>query len=286
MAAWHNSRIRRIDMDTMELADVAGTGGRAYVGDEGPAAMAVLDLPAGVDVAPDGDIVFVDQANQVIRRIDSETGTISRIAGRCLTVECGAGETPTQCGMNSGKSYCGTNPMACGLPCLPGYAGDDGPALDARFNMPFGQSADPAGRLAIADDGTIYFADTRNHRIRVITTDGNIATYAGTGTAGYSGDGGPADAAQLDNPVDVELASDGTLYIADTFNSCIRAIGTDGTIRTVVGICGQRGFSGDGGDPLEAELDRPYGVELDEATGALYVTDTHNSRIRVVLPAE
>lgn len=284
MAAWHNSRIRKIDMSTMTLEDVSGTGARSYAGDDGPAATAVLDLPAGIELDGEGNIFFVDQANQVIRRIDAATGVISRVAGQCITNACADGETPVQCPGGSGKWHCGTDMAACGLPCQPAYGGDEGPALEARFAMPYGQSADPAGRIAIGDDGTIYFADTRNHRIRTITTDGIVHTFAGTGVSGYSGDDGPAIEAQLDNPVDVELADDGTLYVADTFNSCIRAIDPSGTIRTVVGQCDQRGFQGDGGDPRSALLDRPYGIEIDDETGALYVSDTHNHRIRVVMP--
>jgi DNA-binding beta-propeller fold protein YncE len=284
IAAWHNSRIIRLDASISTMEQISGTGGRSYAGDDGPASSAVLDLPAGLELDREGNVFFVDQANQVIRRIDGETGTISRVAGMCLTNECPAGETPTQCPGGSGKWRCGTDMAACGLPCQPSYGGDGGPALEARFAFPFGQSADPAGRLAIAPDGTIYLADSRNHRIRRISPDGMVDTFAGTGTAGYSGDGGPADEAQLNNPVDVELTDDGMLYVTDTFNSCIRVIDPTGTIRTAVGQCGQRGFSGDGGPPTAALLDRPYGVEIDETSGAIYVTDTHNSRVRVVLP--
>lgn len=282
IAAWHNSRIRRVDFTTQMLEDIAGTGGRMYAGDGGPAATAVLDLPAGIDIDRRGNIYFVDQANQVIRRISTD-GTITRVAGQCIVNECAEGERPVQC-PDSGRWMCGSDPMACMLPCQPSYGGDGGPALEARFAWPFGQSADPAGKLEIADDGTIYVADTRNHRIRKITPDGMIVTIAGTGEPGYAGDGGPATEAQLDNPVDVELARDGTLYVTDTMNSCIRAIRPDGTIQTVVGRCGRRGFAGDGGPPTQALLDRPYGIELDDASGALYVIDTHNHRIRVVLP--
>jgi DNA-binding beta-propeller fold protein YncE len=284
IAAWHNSRIRRIDMTTMTLSDVAGNGGRAYAGDDGPASSAILDLPAGLDTDAAGNIFFVDQANQVIRRIDAASGTITRVAGMCITDTCADGQVPTQCAAPSGRWRCGDDPSVCAMPCQPSYGGDGGLATAARLALPFGQSADPAGRLAIADDGTIYVADTRNHRIRVISPDGMIDTYAGNGTAGFAGDGGPADAAQLNNPVDVELAEDGTLYFTDVFNHCVRAISPEGVIRTAVGQCGVRGFAGDGGDPLAAELDRPYGIEIDHATGNLYVTDTHNQRIRVVMP--
>ncbi|MDQ3034398.1 MAG: hypothetical protein M3Y87_18465 [Myxococcota bacterium] len=285
IAAWHNSRIRRVDLTTSTMEDVAGTGGRAYAGDGGPAATAVLDLPAGIDFDAAGNLYFVDQANQVIRRITTD-GTIERVAGQCIVDECAEGQTPVACPGASGKTMCGTDIASCTLPCRGGFDGDGGPALQARFSMPFGQSADPAGRIAIADDGTIYFADTHNHRIRVIAPDGTVGTLAGTGEQGYGGDGGAATAAMIDNPVDVEVSSDGTLYFTDTMNHCVRAVDlASGVIRTAVGQCGQRGFAGDGGDPTMALLDRPYGVDVDDATGNLYVTDTHNHRVRVVMPA-
>lgn len=285
IAAWHNSRIRMVDFTTETLSDIAGTGGRAYAGDGGPAASAVLDLPAGLDFDGEGNLYFVDQANQVIRRITTE-GTIERVAGVCVTNECAEGETAVACPEGSGRTYCGDDVAACSLPCMPAYGGDGGPALEARFAMPFGQSADPSGRLAIARDGAIYFADSHNNRIRVITPDGTVDTLAGTGERGYGGDGGPAASAQMDNPVDVELdAEQTTLYFTDTFNHCVRAVDLEtGTIERVAGQCGMRGFAGDGGDPLDARLDRPYGIDLDRETGVLYVVDTHNHRIRAVMP--
>jgi sugar lactone lactonase YvrE len=280
IAAWHNSRIRRVDLASGTLEDVAGTGARAYVGDGGPAAMAALDLPAAIQFDGTGNLIVVDQANQVIRRINLD-GTIERIAGQCLVVMngCGEGGVPVQC-MGSDKWTC--DPMQCMRPCEPGYAGDGGPAMSARFAMPFGQQADPAGRIALDAEGNIFLADTRNHRIRRIGTDGMVTTIAGDGTAGFAGDGGPATDAQLNNPVDVEFGGDGTLYIADTFNSCIRAIGTDGNIRTVAGTCTERGFRGDGEAPDLGRLHWPYGIDIDLDTNKLYIADTMNNRIRVV----
>lgn len=284
IAAWHNSRIRRVDFTTGMLEDVCGTGGRSYNGDEGPALTAVLDLPAGIAFDPDGNLLFVDQANQVIRRIIepmSGTGTIERVAGQCLVDACGADEVPTLC-PGSQKYSCtmASNPAACSGPCQPGFSGDGGPALEARFAMPFGQSADPAGRLALDAAGNMYLADTRNHRIRRIGTDGVVSTIAGTGEAGFAGDGGPAIDAELNNPVDIDVAGDGTIYFTDTFNSCVRAIAPDGALRTVAGVCGTRGETGDDGPAGEALLDRPYGIDLDG--DLLYIADTHNHRIRLV----
>jgi hypothetical protein len=145
----------------------------------------------------------------------------------------------------------------------PGYTGDGGPAIDATLRAPKGQSAPPAGRIDIDAEDRIYIADTGNHVVRVIDTDGMIRTIAGTGEPGYSGDGGPADEAELDTPSDVEVLSNGVIYIADTMNNVIRKIAPDGTISTVIGN-GERGFSGDGEPADAAQLDRPYGVERAE----------------------
>jgi sugar lactone lactonase YvrE len=107
-----------------------------------------------------------------------------------------------------------------------------------------------------------------------------VTTIAGTGADGFAGDGGPATEAQLDSPVDVDFGSDGTLYIADTGNSCIRAVAPDGTIRTVAGVCGTRGDGTDGDAATEGLLSRPYGIAIDG--DRIYIADTWNNRVRVV----
>ena len=100
---------------------------------------------------------------------------------------------------------------------------------------------------------------------------------------GYSGDGGPATEAMLNTPSDVAVAGDGTIYIADTDNSCIRVVKPDGIIETFAGICGVQGYSGDYGPAQEALLNRPFGVSLDR-DGRVYISDTYNSVIRWVDP--
>ena len=135
-----------------------------------------------------------------------------------------------------------------------------------RMSQPFGQAATPAGRILYDPAGNLYFADTANHLIRKIDPAGVVHRVAGTPPLdgvpqnGFSGDGGPATDALLDFPVDLALAEDGTLYFTDVHNHCVRAIDPTGTIRTVAGVCGTRGFSGDGGPPDAALLNLPFGV--------------------------
>ena len=267
-------------------------GRRAYFGDEGPALTSSLDLPASLAYAPNGDLVIMDQANQVLRRVDA-AGTIHRLAGRCVVDAppptgggpCAAGVEPTPCPAPSGKFTCG--PMAtCGAPCTPSYGGDDGPALTMRMAQPFGQSADPAGRIVFDRAGNLYFADTANALIRKIDPAGTVTRFAGTAPIagvpqpGYAGDGGPALAAQLDNPVDLAFDDDGTLFVSDVYNHCIRAIDPSGTIRTVAGRCGEQGYEGDGAPAELATLKRPYGIDV--VAGVLYISDTGNNVVRAV----
>lgn len=281
IAAWHNSKIKRVDLAAGTLEDICGTGARSYKGDLGPADTAVLDLPASIALDRDNNLFIMDQANQVIRKVDA-AGVISRFAGVCVVPGCVAGEELVAC-EGSNKMTCAgnTDPDACKKPCQGGFAGDDGPALSMQMSQPFGQAADPAGRLAFDAQGNLVFADTKNHRVRRIDANGMVTTLAGNGTAGHGGDNGPATSAQLDNPTDLAIDGEGTIYVADTFNSCVRAIATDGTIRTFAGVCGQRGYGGDGEPAAQALLDRPYGVSLDK-DGNLYIADTYNHRFRMV----
>jgi hypothetical protein len=286
LAAWHNSRIKRVRLSDMMLENYAGLGARVkYTGDGGQALEADLDLPSSIALDPNGDLVIMDQANQVVRKID-KNGVITRVAGKCvveLEAPCAAGEQPVACPDNN-KFACGDPAIECAKPCTPGFGGDGGNALEARLGQPYGQMADPAGRIAYDKQGNLIFADTDNHRVRKVDTAGIITTIAGNGEEGYSGDGGPATSAALYRPVDIAIMDDGAVLFTDVYNNCIRKIGTDGIISRVVGKCSDnfddRGFSGDGGDPLDAKLDRPYGIDL--VGKKLYVSDSYNNRIRVV----
>ena len=250
LVSWHNHKLRSYDPDT-GMVMVACGGPPGFLGDGGPARMARLDQPSMLAVASDGTQYLVDQRNQVIREIGPD-GMISTLAG-----------TPT----------------------MFGFEGDGGDAKMAKLHFPEGSNPRPGGGLALSEDESVlYVSDTVNHRIRANDLEeGTIETIAGTGDAGFSGDGGKATKAKLNFPRKLTLGPDGRLYVGDQENDRIRAIDLDsGEIETVAGN-GKRGFSGDGLLPTETSLDRPTGVSFDE-DGTMYVLDTFNSRVRRVTP--
>ncbi len=156
----------------------------------------------------------------------------------------------------------------------PGYSGDGGQARHAALNQPFD--------VALDRHGNLYFSDANNHCVRrVERASGVITTVAGTGTAGYSGDGGPATKAQLHSPYGIALDAEGNLYIVDRLNACIRVVeAATGIIRTVAGT-GQPGYGGDGGPAVKAQLQEPNDIVLD-GLGRAYIADVQDHRIRVV----
>jgi trimeric autotransporter adhesin len=152
-----------------------------------------------------------------------------------------------------------------------GYSGDNGPATSASLYHPSGVFADHSGNL--------YFADFGNYVIRKVSVSGVISTIAGNGTAGFSGDGGPATAAKM-HPTGVSVDAAGNVYVADGFNNVIRKINTSGIITTVAGNL-TTGYSGDGGPATAAQLEDPNDVLVD-SSGNLFISDSHNNVIRKV----
>lgn len=244
--SWHNHKIRSF-AGTSEFV-MAGRG-YGFEGDGGPFGKALLNQPKAIQLAPDGTLYILDQRNQRIRKVDT-AGNISTVVGK------------------------GTA----------GFSGDGADPLLAELNFEAGPSPQPSGALAMDSQGRLYISDGLNHRIRRVDFGTNkIETIAGTGTAGFSGDGGPALQAQLNNARDLEFGPDGRLYVADTENHRIRAIDlTSGIITTVAGT----GKAGEGGELQEAtkiDLNRPFGIGFDKA-GDLFIADTFNNRIvRVAL---
>lgn len=156
---------------------------------------------------------------------------------------------------------------------IPGSAPDTAPAVSADINTPTG--------VAVGADGSIYFSEVRNHRVRRIEPDGTLITFAGTGVAGFGGDGGPAQAARLLRPAGIALDPE-ALYIADSGNNRVRAISlSDFTISTLAGT-GSRAFDGDGGPAADAKLNTPMAVTVSPDGRTLFIADSNNHRIRSV----
>jgi DNA-binding beta-propeller fold protein YncE len=154
-----------------------------------------------------------------------------------------------------------------------GYSGDGGPASRSQINNPYG--------IAIGSDGALYICDTDNHVVRKVSRDGTIATVAGNGRRGYSGDGRKATEASLNEPYEVRFDRQGNLYVVERMNHVVRLVDArTGLISTVAGN-GKAGFSGDEGPAVSASLHEPHSIQLD-GKGNLYVCDIRNHRIRRV----
>ncbi len=279
-----NNRIRKVSNGV--ITTVAGGGTCCFSGDNGPATSAQLSNPQGVAVDSAGNVYIADSGNYRVRK--ASNGVITTVAGN------------------------GTRNV------IPGFSGSNGLAAGAQLYWPSAVAMDSAANLYIADSssgilglslgliyevsngviatvaggaawnsptgiavdsaGNLYIADTMNNRILEVS-NGVIATVAGNGTQGSGGDKGPAISAQLSRPRGVAVDSAGNLYIADTFNNCIREV-SNGVIATVVGT-GTQGFGGDNGPAASAQLYWPWGLAVDSA-GNLYIADSNNNRIRKV----
>jgi sugar lactone lactonase YvrE len=233
---WTYARIVRIDPRGM-MTPFAGTGDPGYTGDGGPATSAELYCPVGMAFGPDGALFVADHANNRIRRIDT-SGVISTVAG----------SGPT--GVNMGS-----------------FSGDGGPATKAALQEPWSVAFDRHGNL--------YIGDRDNYRVRKIDPKGIITTVAGMGTSGFSGDGGPAIAAQM-CPLGVTIDPTDNLLIADPCNNRIRRVDSHGRISTIIGT-GTSGSSGDGKPATAATLAEPGQFAFD-ANGNLFVQE--GTRVR------
>ena len=268
---------------TGAMTIIGGTGRQGFSGDGGPATSAQMSYPWGIAVDAAGNVYFTDRDSNYIRRI-AVNGTIGVFAGSSTAGFAGDG-LPAASALFSGPSGLAFDAAgnlyvadtgnqrirkiaANGVVSTvagsgdQGYTNDGAPALSADLNSPEGVALDAAGNL--------YIADTQNQRIREVTRDGNIATVAGTGFPGYSGDNGPAASATMFLPTDVAVDKTGNLYIADLGSSRIRKV-AGGIITTIAGSdSGTMPTDGQAG--VSIRFNGPTGVAVD-AAGNVYFTE-------------
>ncbi len=292
-----NNRVREVVKATGAVITVAGTGSAGYSGDGGPATAAMLNFPYGVAVDSAGDLFVADLGNQRVREVLAN-GTIETVAGNGTAGYGGDGGSATAAMLDnpeglaldaSGNLFIadvGNNRvrevLSSGMIITvagtgtAGYNGDGGPASSAELNFPNGVAVDASGDL--------FIADRENERVREVLSNGTIETIAGDGDTGYSGDGGPATAATLNEPTDIAVDQSGDVFISDRYNERVREIeAATGNIITIAGT-GALGYGGDGGAAAAAAFDEPTGLALDEA-GDLFIADASNNRVREIIPA-
>jgi len=298
IADQNNNRVRRVDPKGV-ITTVAGNGTQGFSGDGGPAAQAELNYPAGVCTDAAGNLYIGDVGNFRIRKVDT-SGKITTVAGNGVQGGGGDGGPAVQASMyipircvvdatgnlyvtdQSGQKIRMISPAGiistfagngtnAGPHSIGTYSGDGGPAITASLNNPTAITVDSAGN--------IYFSDQYNQRIRKVDKNGTITTIAGNGTAGFSGDNGPATSAALNYPGGLFADQNGDIYFADDVNNRVRKI--SGSAITTVAGNGAQGFSGDNGPALQAEFNGQFGVALD-AAGNVFIADSANNRIRKV----
>ncbi len=289
------ARVREVNSSGI-ITTYAGTGTSGFSGDGGPATAAQIYYGGGVATDAAGNLYISDYGNWRIRKVNKATGIITTIAGTGTPGYTGDGGPATAAQIynwwwNSitvdaiGNVYFynwayyrvrkidtfGIITTVGGNGTY-GYSGDGGPATSAAMGYLYGMTTDASGN--------VYLADWAFRRVRKITVStGIITTYAGNGGAGFSGDGGPATAAQV-GPLGVAMDGAGNLNIADYLNNRIRKVNSSGIITTIAGT-GSYGFSGDGGPATAATFDYIYGVGVDPG-GNVYISDYGNIRIRKI----
>ena len=289
----NNARIRKINSLGM-ISTYAGNSydSAGYSGDGGPATAAKLWDPTGIVFDAYGNLYIADLDNYRVRMVNT-AGMISTIAGNGTGGYTGDGGPATAAELSEpwglafdahgylyisdfGQDVIRMLNTAGIISTVAGgggssYTGDGGPATAAGLFAPQGIVFDATGNLYISDN---------NQAIRVVNTAGIINTIAGNGTGGYSGDGGPATAAEINGPAGLAIDAQGNLYIAQTFNPCVRMVNTAGIISTVVGDT-TVGNTGDGGPPTAAELSSPYGLAFN-TSGNLLIADHTGNCVRYI----
>ena len=289
---FNNQRLRRIDDDGV-METVVGNGFHAFADVSVPILDSPLENPIDFDFYADGRCVFVSYHDPRVLFVgdDGQLHALAGAADGVLGTEGNEGDggpatealfiqldgiavtdndtvyvsdslanrvRRIQDGMI--ETVAGTGEQA--------YSGDGGPATEAALHWP--------SALALDAEGGLYIAETQNHVIRYLATDGTISTFAGTGAQGYGGDEGPATAAMLDQPYGLAVDEDGSVFISDRGNFVIRRVAPDGTIETVAGT-GEQGLSRNG-----PALELPFGhlARLGMDGDGLLIAEQSNSQIR------
>jgi uncharacterized protein (TIGR03437 family) len=287
-----NNRIRKVTPGGV-ITTIAGTGVAGFSGDGAAATSAQLNFPVRISLDVTGNLYFTDFGNNRIRKI-TPGGIITTVAGNGQQSDCGDGGQATSACLNrpndvvldsSGNLYISEGAGNVVRNVIPsgvittlagngsrGYSGDGGPAAAAMLDQPVG--------IAATSNGTVFISDQGNYRIRKVTS-GVITTVAGTGEAGFSGDGGLATNAKLSLLGSGRLDAQNNFYFPDNSNFRVRVLLFNGTIFSIAGN-GSGGFSGDGGPATSASL-QPDGLTV-TPSGAIYVADSLNSRIRLLTP--
>jgi uncharacterized protein (TIGR03437 family) len=275
------------------ISTFIGTGVAGYSGDGGPSTQAEINDPVGLATDAAGNIYVADQNNNRIRKV-AKNGVITTFAGTGVSGPNGDGGPAVQAQLDGPTGVCVAPSGAIYVNDLNNNkvreistsgiittvagdgssvsSGDGGPATAAGMVLPI--------RCAVDASGNLYIADQGGFRIRKVDVSGTITTYAGTGVQGFSGDGGPATQAELNNPTWVTADGSGNLYVADQYNQRIRVINSSGTITTIAGN-GNNAYGGDGAAATSASLSYPGGIVVDSA-GSIYIADSGNARIRKV----
>ena len=286
------------------ISTYAGRGKNGYMGDGRQAKTAYLNFPRGISIdSTTGNVYFADSNNYVIRMVVKSTGIITTVAGTGRFGNTGDGGLATAALLQSpisvavdpstGNIYIadasdhtirmiakgtGIITTIVGTHSIKGYVGDGGLAVKATLNAPSTVVVDQG-------NGDLYIADTFNHAIRLITkSTGIVTTIAGIGAEGDIDDGGLAAAASLSYPEGVAVeAVTGNVYIADTGNHAIRMVAKSTGIITTIAGTGRNGYKGDGGAATLAVLDGPGAIIIDALSGNIYIADTRNHVIRMIM---
>lgn len=288
-------RVRKIDLRG-NIYTHAGTGISGYSGDGGPATNAQFNSPASLAFDNLGNLYIADASDHRIRKINT-TGIITTIAGTGVLGFSGDTGPATNAQLNAPIVVYWDRRTSNLLVCdalnnlvrkidhtgiittiagtsASGYSGDGGPATAATLNYPAGLTTDTIGN--------IYIAEFFNHIIRKIDTNGIISTFAGTGSAGFSGDGGAPSLALVNKPCYISVDSSNNLYFSDQGNSRIRKITASGIITTIAGS-GVRGYGGDTGPATSAMLNSAAGIYIaNNCSNNILIADQTNHRVRVI----